>query len=434
MHGNPSDLLQEANRREATRVVAALASRVIAEMALCTSPVSRGHDCGRVDLDCLIADVGTLLACAAQSDALYYGLAQRGPVVCENGSFSVDPLIAETIGPYWAAHGTRIFRDAVDEYDIDHAEMDGDSQDIALFDHAFKAEFGLGVTQYVDFAEHFTRQLVAQKTTHSWVTRDEVLDRLQEVGAGRPEHTLRALSLTPRSRWDEDRPAGAQPRDWYPWRYGRRLSVLRRPLVGLTVDREGEVLVMPTLLDTALRYFFEARSGRLPERLFDSDEMRHWIGKAANRNGHAFNGQVAARLTQLQWTVRRELNLTELGGSAELGDIDVLAWRADGPIYVIECKRLMMDRTVGEIGERLRQYVTLAENGPRTEIQKHVDRLEYLTKNPDQVSRMTNIPRGKLELRSALVTDYLAPMQFSERAKAILDVVVDYEQLGRAFQ
>ena len=74
------------------------------------------------------------------------------------------------------------------------------------------------------------------------------------------------------------------------------------------------------------------------------------------------------------------------------------------------------------------------ENGPRTEIQKHVDRLEYLTKNPDQVSRMTNIPRGKLELRSALVTDYLAPMQFSERAKAILDVVVDYEQLGRAFQ
>ena len=433
MHDNLGDVVQEANMREAVRVVSALASRVIAEMALCTSPVDGGDSCGPLRLGIADCGRGTLLGCAAQSDALHYDLTQSGPVVHKNGSFGVDPSIGEMIGPFWAAHSTRLFREAADQYDLDHMEASLGPEDIAPFDRAFQAEFGISMAQYGDFLEQFTHELVTQGNAHSWVPRRDVLDRLREVGAARPEHALAALSLGPRSRWDEQHPSGAERRDWYPWRYGRRLSLLRRPLVSLTEAPDSEVLIMPTLLDTALQYLFEARSGRLPQRLFDSDEMQYWIGEAANRNGHAFNSQVATKLAQLRWKVRVELSLTELGGGSALGDIDVLAWRPEGSVYVIECKRLMLDRTVGEIGERLRQYVTIAESGRRTEIQKHLDRLAYLTANLDEVSRVTNISREKVELRSALVTDYLTPMQFSERATAILDLVVDYEQLDEAF-
>ena len=136
---------------------------------------------------------------------------------------------------------------------------------------------------------------------------------------------------------------------------------------------------MPTLLEAAARYLFEARSGRLPDRLFDSDEMRSWIGAVTDKLGHAFNETVAARLRDLGWKTRVEVRLTELGAVSELGDIDVLAWRdVTGPVYAIECKRLMHDRTVGEIGRRLRDYTEARVDGKRTAMQKHVDRLAFL--------------------------------------------------------
>ena len=77
------------------RDTAALACRVIAEMALCTSPYGTGSTCTQTDLDYLVAEVATLLECAGQSDALHYGLATRQPVMHPNGSLGFDPSVAE---------------------------------------------------------------------------------------------------------------------------------------------------------------------------------------------------------------------------------------------------------------------------------------------------------------------------------------------------
>jgi hypothetical protein len=245
---------------------------------------------------------------------------------------------------------------------------------------------------------------------------------------------LAALVLTPRPRWDEQKPKRAKPRDWYPWRYNRRLSVLRRPLIQLANESNADVLVVPTLLDTNIRYLCQAASGQLPTHLFDSEAMRAWIGGAVDRHGHEFNRTVAKRLGSLGWQTRSELSLTTIGGNAELGDIDVLAWRPDrGVAYAVECKRLLFARTMGEIGERLLEYTSLAENGGRTLIQKHCDRMAFLNANPAQLSALVMISADRLQIRSALVTDYLVPMQFSARAKEFVDVVTDLALLAESF-
>ncbi len=434
MREDRAELFHEVNTRERERALAALASRVIAEMSLCTSPVDRGYKLSSLDLEALIADVGTLLTCAGQSDALHHGLAGRGPTVYKNGSLGFDPSIGVMLGPYLTAYGERSFLDAVNERGTGLGRMDDDREDVKGFDDAFEAEFGLSMTEYVRFAESFTDRLIGEGRAYGWFEKDEVLKRLRDAGSLQPERTFSGLALVSRSAWDEAEPKGAERRDWYPWRYGRRLSVLRRPLVALTADPGTDVLIMPTLLDSALGYLFEASSGRLPERLFDSVEMRRFIGEAANKNGHAFNSSVARRLTKLEWSTRTELSLSEMGGSARLGDIDVLAWRSEGPVYLIECKRLMWDRTIGEIGERLRQYMTLATNGTRTDVQKHLDRFEFGKAHVDEVGLVTGRAVSKGQLRSALITDDLTPMQFVARAKEMLDVVVDYSQLGEVFR
>lgn len=436
LHHNVGDVLRAANDREGQRALAGLASRVVAEMALCTSPPAGGKQCSTTDLDELMAHVGTLIECASQSDALHHSLVSDTPIVNPNGSISFDGSFAENIQhPYMAAHGERIFRAAAEDYGIAFQPVHAEGGAIdTVFASAFLAEFGLDPTDYFSFVADCAEAAMDQMRSQYRLPRSEVLRRLAELGAKNPLRTFEALALKPRSQWDEIKPKGAKARDWYPWRFNRRLSLTRRPLVQLSNDADPDVLIVPTLLDINLRYLCETASGRIPVELFDSSQMRSLIGAAVDRDGHAFNSTVAERLRRLRWQVRTEVGLQALGGEQKLGDIDVLAWRPEESIvYAVECKRLSFARTVGEIGERLTEYTSITETGDRTPIQKHLDRLRFLKANTRELARLTSIPLEKIQIRSALVTDYLVPMQFSARALDFVDILTDLSLLDNEF-
>ena len=430
LYRDTRDVLQAAHYRESDRSLAGLASRVIAEMALCTSPLTNGSVCTDTDLDYFVAEVATLLECAGQSDALHYGLSSKQPFVHSNGSFAFDISFAESIQqPYMSAHGERSFRAAATAYASAFEEREPSSIN-SDFDTIFEAEFGVGLHQYYEFASHAAAQAFARGEPHYEMPKSAVLRELSEFGAKNSERTFRALALMPRPQWNEEKPKHAKKRDWYPWRYNRRLSITRRPLIQLSNEDDPSILIAPTLLDGTLRNLCEASPGRLPLELFDSKEMRTWIGAAVDEGGHNFNHRVAARLRELGWAAQPEVKLTLLGGTSDLGDVDVLAWHLDsGVVYAIECKRLLFARTIGEIGERLVEYTSVSSTGERTPIQKHLDRMSYLTANVHRLSTFTSIDVANLQLRAALVTDYLVPMQFSERAMAMVDIVTDFAAL-----
>jgi hypothetical protein len=46
---------------------------------------------------------------------------------------------------------------------------------------------------------------------------------------------------------------------------------------------------------------------------------------------------------------------------------------------------------------------------------------------------MVKMPAERLQIRSAVVTDYLVPMQFSKVALKFIDTVTDFELLAEAF-
>lgn len=153
-----------------------------------------------------------------------------------------------------------------------------------------------------------------------------------------------------------------------------------------------------------------------------------------NAGGHAFNHTVADAYIKLGFDARADVNMTELGGTKAHGDADALAWHTEsGAVYATECKRLLFARTVAEIGERLREYTSVAAPGDdRTPIQKHLDRMTFLRSALPALSKLTGIPADKIKLQSALVTDYLVPMQLSKEASQLVDVVTDLALLGLA--
>ena len=410
----------------ARRDIASLASRVIAEMALCASPCNSGGACTETDLDFLIAEVSTLVRCANQSDALYYGLSDRPPAMGANGCFDFDASALQVSSPMMGERWRREFRDA--------AEQPDEVEELADlgFTRAFAAEFGLTLEEYGEFVMRVAMEAVDGGAPLMKLARDEVVGRLRDVGAVDADRTFKALVLCARDRWDEGQPSNAKARDWYPWRFNRRLSVLRRPLVQLSRTDDATVILAPTILADALQYLAMAKVGGRPAALFDSPEMVAFVGRAADRNGHEFARKAEKRLAELGWTTEREVSLTRFGGADALGDVDILCWcLTSGVVYVIECKSLRFDSTLGEIGERLREFAVGVVKEKRTPLQKHLDRMAFLQANCEALAHYTGIPETRLRLRSALVTEGLGALQFGGDARKMLDVVTDYESLGR---
>lgn len=436
LYDDQAEVVSAANAREGQRGLAALASRVIAEMAVCVSPFGTGRTCSTVDLDYLIANVAILLECASQSDAIHYGLASRDLVIEPNGTFTFDTTFLETLHtPYMHSHGERGFRAAATDYGEAFETRNGEANKIDVnFEAAFLEEFGLTPSQLSAFTYRISD--ISISTGHSTfaLQRSEVKEHLKQVGVANPAQAYEALSLKPRATWDDPKPTNAKARDWYPWRFNRRLSLMRRALVQLDESEDPRVLIAPALIDRSAEYLYGTYPGRLPADLFQSAAMKKWIGSAVDKDGHAFNHTVAARFKELGFQARADVNLTELGGTQAMGDVDALAWNKDtGIVYATECKRLLFARTVAEIGERLQEYTSVAAPGQdRTPIQKHLDRIAFLRAALHAISKATGIPTGKIVLRSALVTDYLVPMQFLKDTSKLVDVVTDIALLDEA--
>ena len=426
-------VMTASNERVVMRDQTGLACRVIAEMALCASPYGCGSVCTGTDLDFMIAEVSTLVECASQSDALRYGLATQPPIMYPNGSFGFDPAAAQATGPLMSEHWRRTFRDAAqDDENTGEGEVEGGVAD-PEFPSAFAAEFGLTVEQYAAFVQQVALEAVGLDKACLRLRKSEVVGRLRDAGARDAERAFASFALEPRDEWDECQPENAKARDWYPWRFNRRLSIMRRPLVQLSVEDDPAVIVAPSLIAGTLSYVGQAAFGELPVSLFDSPEMRACVGRAADRNGHEFARRVAKRLGELKWETAREVSLTRFGGDDSLGDVDVLGWQpVTGLVYAIECKSLRFDRTIAEVGGRLAEYSAGIVGAKRSPLQKHLDRMSCLEENRERVADFTEIPLDRLRLRSGLVTEHLVSMQFGGKAREMLDLVADYELLEDA--
>ena len=426
-------VMTASNERVVMRDQAGLACRVIAEMALCGSPYGSGSVCTGTDLDFMIAEVSTLVECASQSDALHYGLATQPPIMYQNGSFGFDPAAARATGSLMSEHWRRTFRDAAQGQESSGVGEVKEGVPEPEFPCAFAAEFGLTVEQFAAFVQQAALDAVELDSAWLRQPRSEVVRRLRDAGARDADRAFASFALAPRDRWDECQPENAKARDWYPWRFNRRLSIMRRPLVQLSREDDPAVIVAPSLLAGTLSYVGQAAFGELPVTLFDSPEMRACVGRASDRNGHEFARRVAKRLGELKWETAREVSLTRLGGDDSLGDVDVLGWQpVTGLVYVIECKSLRFDRTIREVGERLAQYSAGTLEEKRTPLQKHLDRMSYLKANRERVADFTAIPLDRLQLRSGLVPENPVWMQFGGKAHEMLDLVADYELLEDA--
>jgi hypothetical protein len=414
------DVYSIAGKRESDRAFVSLAARTVIEMAICESPISGGRQASKEDIDELIALTTLLIEAATDSDAINFDLVEPKLKLYLNGEYGINrDFYDDLIKPFLRNYQKEEYEDAAESYSELYRRELNTKRTLAseiystTFNAAFKCEFGLTPDEAIDGFAELMDIAVEQQSIIVQTTRITLIEKLtQKRGLSNKasEAFLKMVGLHHRPTWITP-PDGYGNKDLEPWRYRRRLSVTVKPVLIFGENDFDVVIYGAGIVQQGFSYLLRrSERGHLPDKFFMTQEMKQYIGSVSNERGHAFARRVADKLSELGWQVRNEVNMSELGAPKKEadGDIDVLAWKPDGEVLLIECKRLQLARTVAEIAEICRRF----KGNAKDELDKHVRRVNWVINNPASLNKIVGFLPSQKVIDSRLVTNTHVPMMY----------------------
>jgi Holliday junction resolvase len=414
------DVYSIAGKRESDRAFVSLAARTVIEKAICESPISGGRQASKEDIDELIALTTLLIEAATDSDAINFDLVEPKLKLYLNGEYGINrDFYDDLIKPFLRNYQKEEYEDAAESYSELYRRELNTKRTLAseiystTFNAAFKCEFGLTPDEAIDGFAELMDIAVEQQSIIVQTTRITLIEKLtQKRGLSNKasEAFLKMVGLHHRPTWITP-PDGYGNKDLEPWRYRRRLSVTVKPVLIFGENDFDVVIYGAGIVQQGFSYLLRrSERGHLPDKFFMTQEMKQYIGSVSNERGHAFARRVADKLSELGWQVRNEVNMSELGAPKKEadGDIDVLAWKPDGEVLLIECKRLQLARTVAEIAEICRRF----KGNAKDELDKHVRRVNWVINNPASLNKIVGFLPSQKVIDSRLVTNTHVPMMY----------------------
>lgn len=284
----------------------------------------------------------------------------------------------------------------------------------------FPAEFGFKMTQIVDFLAIFFKlgQEVNQSIYKSKLSdiKNIIAEKLK-FNEEEINKILDLFSLKEREKWDKA-PEGYNGNDIWPWRYNRRLSLNRKPLILIQGKSEKDHVLCWGIRQTAsamnnlLNLIFQ---GRYKIEHCKSKELKSFIGKVNDEAGTAFNKEVENwfTLNKGSMIIKAEVDIKPgkfFNAPVDLGDIDIFIIDLENfNIYSIECKEINSARSAQEISNELEKFW----DGNKPWVEKHIKRHKWLEANFHRVFELINIsPNPNFKLISIVLTSVEIPSTF----------------------
>ncbi len=109
-----------------------------------------------------------------------------------------------------------------------------------------------------------------------------------------------------------------------------------------------------------------------------------------------------------------------------MGDIDVLAWRLDGQVLIIECKRLKRSRTVAEIALACERFKGNVDD----HLYKHIRRVNWSKNNIQQIAKFTKLPESIIKIRYPLVVSRPVPFKHLQGLPIPAEEIVNFDSFS----
>jgi hypothetical protein len=405
------------------------ATRLLAEFAICECPLQGGRKPGRLDMCRLMAKVMSIPGLGGWSDAIRWEAMEPIVRVTPLGDIHANLTFHEEVLARYGRAGSDVrVQDSIESYAENLVERDGKSTDLSAFPaefwEAWQEEFGASFDEtrkFIDFVENlgFKAERAVLK-----LPKSTLLDALLDGEPIAPEAVaalVEALTFNSRRHW-RDVPLGYDEKDRQPWRFRRRLSLLRKPLLQIDDAADPTMILAPGILRDAFAYMFGTfHRGDYPLWQL-RPRMRRWAGISREHIGKEFTAEVAKRLNGLGWKIETEVKVTKLlqkGFPRNYGDVDVLAWNPmTGRVLVIECKDVQYRKTDGEIAEQLADFRgELGPDGKPDLLRRHLDRIELISQHVPEVMRYIGFAQAP-RIESHLVFKNPVPMQFAWKRMA----------------
>jgi hypothetical protein len=406
-----------------------LALRILVEMAISECPLEGGGPVGKIDFTALMSDALFMFMLGGWSDAIKKGVMEPEIKIAPNGDILSHPgFHDEVYNPHGRHFESTLLDHENSQYDKYYEPlkpvptMQGVFPDYFLT--AFNAEFGLSI-DWLRGTRDMLEDLAAEKKKCVFIAdKNELIsycEKSDTTNGTVTEIFLDHFSLFPREAWDKT-PKGFKNKDWYPWRFGRALSLVARPLIKLE-DGDNPRYIISGLIAKGTTYTI-ARYYNADIETSDchSSEMRRWIDNEKARLSHEFVNKVSNSMRAFGYQTEIEILVSALLNEKtdkNYGDIDVLAWKPNQgkvELLVIECKDLKVAKTPNEIAEQLNHFSgQLLPNGDRDELLKHMDRCAFLNKKTQRIAQMLNLGEHTINIKSIVCFNAPVPTQYMSR-------------------
>lgn len=427
-----NELHEVWHRVESERTMITLAVRALLEAAVCECNIVDSVEPTIEIIDDLVARMRVVFDLAFDSTKVKNGHPLDGIEILPSGRYNLNSAVWIKTAEQYVA---QLFQDQLQDCASDNDLRPNAPQQIsaaemkqlisAEMEEAFQAEFGLSISEARTLCGAIVDVAISTNTTILTLSRADLrnLGAKHELPESVSENFFSSFTLPIRSSWTPD---GAwKAIDIEPWRFERKLSLMRRPLLALNAN---EAIVSVAVLLSSLAYLLAGiAEGSFKASLFESQVMKSYTGRVADLKGAEFTRRMATVIERLGWSTWTDLKMTQLhaGKTPDLGDVDILAWNSDGVVLVIECKRLKRARNLIEIVEVCTKF--LGKVGDR--LDKHIKRVTWIKSNLHQIRTVCGLCNEEIKLKEFLLMDKKVPMQFSSHPAIVNQTIMTEEQL-----
>jgi hypothetical protein len=383
--GGISDMVTELESEIPERARTAIASRFLIEYVAAT-PSQGNRELSVATFDWLLAIAHHITNFGFSSDLLHFRLADTQLAILGSGRLGIErDAFSEGLKAYMSAYASDVRSRSVRDFERHwrRGEGGGSSTVMDRLKGPSEAEFGASLAEFFDLMIGAVDIPRHERSSVGVMSRPELVGRLADRLSWSPEKVggiLDQLTTTPREQFLAP-PAPFRPADVYPWKFGRRLSYLRRPF--LQIEHGGEQKLL-----WGMRHMFHSTgylaticiNGRLSAT---TSEMRSAMSELNDERGYQFNITVAAVLKRDGRIVEpRKRTFGSLKMPGELGDLDVLVIEpAKHRVAVIECKDLALARTPQELANQLEGLTGATEDTQGAATARHARRLNWVREN-----------------------------------------------------
>lgn len=441
LSANPKESREEISRSIQKNNAAGLASRIVLEAALCESPIGVGFEVADFDMSNLMALAMMIHHLGGYSDAIHYEGMRPEIRISPAGEVQVDVSFFDDI---MTPVGESFVSGQIDRSRRSYSELLHDpellteeqatSQTDLRFAAAWEAEMGISLKDFRTALEALENRLFESRQAWEVLPRPVLLQHLTKY-VDCAEQFVSSLEFLPRDSW-KDVPLPYVDQDRQPWRFRRRLSVARRPILRLETSPESEVIIAPGMIRDAFRielhnfYYGQYDLGSIA-----SKEMRNWREHIVAKEAIEFEERVVTRLQELGWQAKRGAKFSHILRrklSEDPGDIDVLAWHQDGRVMLLECKDLQFAKTSSEIAKQLYKFRGKTDEKGRPDLLgKHLKRVDLARENA--AAFQSHLQLSEVRIDGALVFAHTVPMSFAAERIGHTVTLLTFDQLEWSF-